>query len=143
MAKAFDEAGVRFKYPDDWQLEHEETDTGWTATVQSPGSAFLMVCLREDQPDPARMADAALHDLREVYAGLEAEPVTGELAGRPAVGHDISFFSLDLINSCWTRCFESGAGTVLVLCQCEDHELPACEPAFRAVVASLEVDDDA
>jgi hypothetical protein len=141
MVAEFDESGVRFQYPDNWNLEREENDAGWTVSLQSPGTAFLMVSLREDAPDPGRMADAVLDTLREDYPDLEAEPRVDTLAGRPAVGHDVRFFSLDLTNTCWTRGILGSQGTVLVLCQTSDLELEEQEPVLRAICASLQVED--
>jgi len=64
------------------------------------------------------------------------------LAGQPAIGHDIRFISLDLTNTCWTRTFYSSEGTVLVLCQANDLELEQHEPVLRAICESLEVDQE-
>jgi hypothetical protein len=142
MATQFDEGGIRFRYPENWKLEREENDTGWTVTVQSPGTAFMLLSLREDLPTPNEMAETALAALREDYPDLEADECVDSLAGQPAVGHDIRFFSLDLTNTCWTRCLYSAAGTVLILCQSDDLELEQHEPVLRAMCASLEVDED-
>src|SRR5207245_6353822 len=136
------DAGIRFQYPENWRLEREANDTGWTVSLQSPSTAFMMVCLREDMPTPDEMAETALEALREDYPDLEADEAVGTLAGLPAVGHDIQFFSLDLTNTCWTRSFYSGRGTVLVLCQTNDLELERNEPVLRAVCASMQVDDE-
>ena len=61
---------------------------------------------------------------------------------KPAVGHNIRFFSLDLTNTCWTRSFYSGRGTMLVLCQLNDLELEKYEPVLKAICASIELDDE-
>ncbi len=142
MAAQFDEGGIRFRYPENWTLEREDSDTGWTVSLQSPGTAFMMVCLREDMPSNDRLAEAALETLREDYPELEAEDRVESVAGQPAVGHDIRFFSLDLTNTCWTRSFYTEQGTVLLLCQTSDLELEESEPVLRAICASLEVDDE-
>jgi hypothetical protein len=142
MAVRFDDGGIRFHYPENWRLEREENDTGWTVSLQSPGTAFMMVCLREDLPTPAQLADAALDALREDYPQLEADDTVDNLAGQPAIGHDIRFISLDLTNTCWTRSFYSSEGTVLVLCQANDLELEEHEPVLRAICKSLEVDQE-
>lgn len=140
MAARFDDGGVRFRYPENWRLEREDNDTGWTISLQSPGTAFMMVCLREDLPTPDQLADAALDALREDYPNLEADDCVDNLAGQPAIGHDIRFISLDLTNTCWTRSFYASEGTVLVLCQSNDLELDEHEPVLRAICKSLEVD---
>ena len=73
MAAKFDEGGLRFRYPENWRLEREQDETGWTVSLQSPNTAFLMVCLREDGPDTQQLAEAALEALKEDYPELEAD----------------------------------------------------------------------
>jgi hypothetical protein len=142
MAALFDDEGIRFRYPENWQLEREENEAGWTVSLQSPGTAFLMLSVREDSPSADALADETLAALREEYPGLEADECVDTLAGRPAVGHDIRFFSFDLTNTCWTRSFRTARGTVLVLCQANDLELETAEPVLRAICASLAVEDE-
>jgi hypothetical protein len=138
----FEDMGVRFKFPENWQLEREDNETGWTVSLQSPDTAFLMLSLREDMPSTNSMAETALAALKEEYPDLEADDCVESVAGQPAVGHDIRFFSFDLTNTCWTRSFYSSRGTVLVLCQLNDLEIEKNEPVLRAICASIEVDDD-
>jgi hypothetical protein len=138
----FSDGGIRFRYPENWVLEREDNDAGWTVSVQSPGTAFLMVCLRQDAPATDEVADAALAALQEDYPELEYDPCIDSVAGQPAVGHVIRFFSLDLTNTCWTRCFYSSEGTVLVLWQVNDLELEQAEPVLKAICASFEVETD-
>jgi len=142
MPGQFDDGGIRFKYPDNWRLEREANETGWTVSLQSPGTAFVMLCLRQDLPTPGEMAETALAALKEEYEELEAEECLDSLAGQPAFGHNIQFFSLDLTNTCWTRSFYGPGGTVLVLCQTSDLELEANGPVLWAICASLEVDEE-
>ncbi len=142
MAEQFDEGGVRFTYPETWRLEREDNEAGWTVSLHSPDTAFMMVCLREDLPAPAELADAALEALRETYPDLEVEDRVEGFAGQPAIGHDIRFFALDLTNTCWTRSFYTSRGTLLVLCQANDLELEETEPVLRAICKSMQVDQD-
>jgi hypothetical protein len=138
----FQDGGIRFRYPENWVLEREDNDAGWTVSVQSPGTAFLMVCLRQDTPATDEVADAALAALQEDYPELEYDPCIDSVAGQPAVGHTIRFFSLDLTNTCWTRSFYSSEGTVLVLWQVNDLELEQAEPVLRAICSSFEVETE-
>lgn len=142
MVAEFSEGGIRFRYPENWKLERESTDTGWSVLVQSPETAFLMLTLDEAMPSIEQMAETALAALREEYPDLEAEDSVDSLAGQPALGHDMQFFSFDLTNTCWTRSFYTSRGTVLVLCQTNDLELETHEPILRAICASLELEDD-
>ena len=54
MPAQFDDGGIRFRYPEDWQLERQDSEDGWTVSLQSPETAFLMLCVREDAPPPTK-----------------------------------------------------------------------------------------
>ena len=123
MPAQFDDGGIRFRYPEDWQLERQDSEDGWTVSLQSPETAFLMLCVREDGATADEMAEAALAALRDEYPDLECDSCVDSVAGQAAIGHDVRFFSLDLTNTCWLRSFYSGQGTVLVMWQANDREL--------------------
>jgi hypothetical protein len=144
MAERFEQSGISFAYPENWRLEREQSDTGWTVTLQSPkpDTAYFFLALDENGPGSEQMARAALEGLRGAYPDLEADECVDSLAGQPAVGYDICFFSLDLTNTCWTRSFYCANGTVLVLCQLNDLELERHGPVLRAICASLALDDE-
>ena len=141
MAALFSEDGIKLLYPENWELQREESDNGWTITLQSPGTAFLVVALDADMPEMERMAQTALDALKGEYEELEADDCVETIAGQPAVGYDVRFFSLDLTNTCWIRSFYSAEGTVLVMWQINDLELASVEPVLRAICASINVED--
>src|SRR5262245_41238096 len=140
MPQEFREGSLSFCYPDNWVMEREATDHGWTVTLQSPDTAFMTVTVEDDHPDVEHVAESALGALREVYPELEADAAKEFMAGQLAVGHDIQFFSLDLTNTCWTRSFSTPEGTVLVLCQVSDFEFPQHGAILQAICQSLNVD---
>lgn len=142
MSVQFADGGIRFQYPENWKLEREDNDTGWTVSVQSPHTAFLMICFRDDLATTEEMAEAALSALKEEYPELEADDCLDSLAGQPATGHNIRFFSLDLTNTCYSRSFYSDLGTVLVFWQSNDLELEHSGPVLKAICASLQIDED-
>jgi hypothetical protein len=142
MTQQYQADGVSFRYPDDWRLDREESEDGWTVLLQSPGTAFLTLTCDQSGASREEIAAAALEALQEDYPALEASPQVDTLAGQMAVGHDIQFFSLDLTNTCWTRSIDSAAGVVLVLCQTNDLELEQYEPVLRAICASLTVEEE-
>ena len=137
----FQADGIRFQYPDNWQLTREDAQTGWTVSVQSPATAFFILTFTEEMPEVGAVAETVLEALRADYPDLEAEPALESLAGQPAMGHDITFFSLDLTNTCHSRCFYSDAGTILLIWQANDLEWDAVGPVFRAICASLQVEE--
>jgi hypothetical protein len=137
----FEEDGVRFQYPDNWTMTREEADSGWTVSVQSPDTAFFLIAFDKSMPEVSEVAETVLQTLRADYPDLEAEDALESVANQPALGHDITFFSLDLTNTCRTRSFYSDAGTILLMWQANDLELDAVEPIFKAIRASLRLDE--
>ncbi len=142
MVETYEEEGIRFRFPENWRLEREDNEAGWTVSLQSPETAFVTIGLYQEMLDAEGMAETALAAMRDDYPDLEAEDRVDSLAGRPAIGYDIRFFSFDLTNTCWIRSFYCSRGTVVVMCQVNDLELEKNEPVLRAICASLEVDDD-
>jgi len=141
MPMHFEADGIRFMYPDNWRLTRDEADSGWSVSVQSPDTAFFMVTFDENMPEAAQVADTVLEALRADYPDLEADDVVESLAGQPALGHNIRFFSLDLTNTCCTRVLYSDMGTVLLMWQAADLEMELIEPVFNAIRASLRVEE--
>jgi hypothetical protein len=142
MPGQFRKDGIRFQYPENWERTLEETATGWTVSVQSPETAFFLLTYDSDMPEIGLTADTALEALRTEYPDLEADDVVESLAGQPALGHDIRFFSLDLTNTCCTRCFYSETGTVFLMWQANDLDLETVELVLRAICASLRLEEE-
>lgn len=140
MNLAYDNSALRFAYPDDWELVETPSDDGLTINLQSPGSMFVLVTMYDRQVPPQELADEALAAMREEYPDLDAFPVSQTIADRPAIGHDVDFFSLDLTNTCWIRAFASGRRSVLVFAQTNDMELDCGKQIFRAICESMELE---
>jgi hypothetical protein len=141
MSRGYEYDGISFRYPEDWQLDREESEDGWTVLLQSPGTAFMTLSCDHTGASTEEVVAATLTALQAEYPALEARPQVDTLAGQMAVGHEIQFFSLDLTNTCWTRSIDSQAGALLVLCQANDLELDEYEPVLRGICATLKVEE--
>lgn len=137
MAITYSRSGLSFQYPEDWQLEEETDEQVWTVTLQSTGTGFLLVQHDGSSPTVEQMVDSTMDALRAEYPDLEEEEKLESLAGQPAFGHNVNFFSMDLTCSCWTRSFFTHEGTALLVFQAADFELETMEPVFQAICASL------
>lgn len=142
--QSFDRDGVTFDYPANWTAEFAQDDEsgGWSVTVESPGTAFLLVSLRPDAETPADLADQTLAALREEYEELDVQNTLQTLAGLPAIGHDIDFLTLDTPINCRTQCIDTPAGPLLVLAQASEFDRETHAPALDAVCASLKVESE-
>ncbi len=145
MTVNFDDHGIRFRYPSVWEIDVSDDGPRTTISAQSAdGPAFALVTLDEDRPAPAKVADEALGAMREEYPNLEALPAIEEVGGHKAVGYDVEFFSLDILNGCAIRAYRTPRRTILVFAQwaeIDDGEEDGLESSLKAIRASLEETD--
>jgi hypothetical protein len=139
MAAKFDNLGISFQYPENWQLDEGEVRAGQSAvTVYSPGGAFWSVALHTaSTTGPAQMAEAALDTMRKEYEELDAEPVRETVAGHDLVGYDLNFFCLDLTNTACIRTLREDGTTYTIFFQAEDREYDEIGPVFEAMTLTL------
>ena len=139
MSNSYHSAAIHFLYPDTWELNESRNRDGLTVNLQSPFSMFLFLNYYDRAVDPAELADEALRTMAEEYPELDSDPVAETIAGQPTVGHDVSFFSLDLTNTCWIRALSVGDHSVLIFAQTDDLDLDPAEQAFRGICSSLKI----
>src|SRR3954453_22579714 len=134
MTEVYNDRGIRFEYPGDWELEVTDDGPLTTVAVQAPGGlAFALITVDDTRPAPADVADQALEALREEYPVLDAAPALETINGHRAVGHDVQFMSPDMTNSCPIRSFRTPRRTVLLFGQWSDLVDDESEAALGAV----------
>ncbi len=142
-SEVYEDHGVRFEYPSDWELEVTDDGEVTTVDVQHPGGiAFLLVRIDESCPDPTLVADSAMDAMREEYPDLDVEPVLDTLAEHPATGYDLEFFALDVSNAARIRCFDTPRRTVLAFGQWTDLGEPELPALVDGMLRSLEETED-
>lgn len=137
MPSVFEQSGLRFEYPENWNLEEASEDAVEQVVVSSPHTAFWHLTKYAGDAELEPLFDEALAALRTEYQDMETEPADDELEGYQLLGFDVSFICLDLTNTCWLRGFQTDDATYLLLCQAEDREFAQIAPVFQAMLASL------
>ena len=138
----YDDLGIRFEYPAEWELEVTEDGTRTTIGVQAPsGLAFALVTVDAEGPDPDELVDEALAALKAEYPTLVADPAEEVIDGHPSTGHDVEFVSLDLSVACTLRGFRTPNRTLFVLTQWSDLESIEADDALRLLRQSIEETD--
>lgn len=134
------QGSIQFNRPEGWVVERESDGEtgGWRLTLQSPGTAFLLLTSLGDEMDSSEAAEATLESLKSDYPGLEAEEVTDKMAGVPATGYEVQFGYLDDFHTCQIRCFETANdGTVMALWQFSDIDAEDFEEPLLEVVRGI------
>ena len=138
----YDDRGIRFEYPDDWEQDITDDGPRTTVTVQSPsGLAFALVTVDEGDADAAALVAEALAALQAEYPTLMADPAEETIAGVAAIGHDVEFVSLDMSVACALRGITTPNRTLFVLTQWSDLEPLEADDALRALRRSIEETD--
>ena len=123
MLNFYDDHGVSFRYPESWELESSvDADGIVTLAIGSPdgGTAFVLIRLDADGPDPEDLVAEAFAAMRGEYPGLEAEAASEQIDGHETRGLDFAFLSLDVANSAEVRAFRTPRRTVFLLAQWSD-----------------------
>lgn len=138
VPELYENGGLRFAYPENWTIDDaEQGNADAAATVNSPQTAFWTVMWYRGERDVQELADCVLSALRSEYPQIEVDEAVLQLDGQAACGYDLSFSCFDLVNTATIRAFQRTGETYLILSQAEDRELPAVEPVFQAMTASL------
>lgn len=137
--RVFDENGVKFQYPADWELTREEYEESSAITLQSEGAAFWSLTMFPDRPSAEHVADSTVAVFRGEYAELDEYPSQGVLCGQPAAARDLEFMYADLVSTTQIRALRTGRMTVLVLSQWTDQEDETLAPQLHDITNSLEV----
>jgi hypothetical protein len=139
----YEDHGVRFEYPSDWEVEVTDDGLEVTVAVQEPsGLAFVLVTTDESCPDPADVSEAALAAMREEYPDLDTVPVLETIGEHGVAGHDVEFFALDIANAASIRSFSTPRRTVLFFGQWTELGENNLADVVRYMFSSLEETED-
>ena len=138
MSAIYEKLGVRFMYPDTWEVIDEDPAADpRSISVHNKTGAFWSVTAYRAGIEPAEIAAAALSALRDEYEELEAEEVTEQIGPLDADGYDVHFYVQQLVAAARIRAFEYDSRTILLLCQGEDREFDQLARVFDAMTLSF------
>lgn len=133
--------GIHFRHPSDWVVDEERGEDEFTVTVRpegDEGTAFWSLTLLLQRPAVQPVLKAALRAFEDEYPELDVYPAEQEVAGRKAVGRDLEFVCLELLNTARLRVFRTRDFTAVVLCQATDDEIASRSPVFQMLTGSLQ-----
>jgi hypothetical protein len=139
--KRYQAHGISFSYPGHWDLSEESRDEALTASVGDSGAFWTLTVLRR-RPRAEKVLDEAVQAFREEYEELDEYPVGATIGGESALGRNLEFVALELVNCVFLRALEIGGKTLFVMAQVTDHEREDFEPIFNAITNSVGVDSD-
>lgn len=138
MSAIYDKLGLRFMYPENWEVIDEDPHAEpRTVSVHNDSGAFWAISTYPPGIDPVEISTTALSALRDEYADLEAEHCREDIGPTEATGYDLHFYVQQLLAAARIRVFAHGERLYLMLCQAEDREFEELSPVFQAMTISL------
>ncbi len=142
MTQLYHSHGVRFRYPNDWELSEEGDPNQPTITVASLETSFWSLTLDFQRPKPEELIESAVDVFRDEYPEIDVYPVEAELCRQPSVARDVEFVCLDVVNSAFLRAIRTRHFSAFVLYQGTDVELEETRAVLESITASLCCDDE-
>ena len=97
MPAQFDDFGIRFLYPDNWQIaEREENEGDRGATLDLPGGGFFSI-ERTDAAGVKELVDGLVETIAADYEGLERDDCSWEAVPEGTSVTELRFYYLDLL----------------------------------------------
>ncbi len=141
MLSHYDRHGVRFAYPAQWELTEEHQPGQITIAVNNSETTSWNLCLLAQCPPPRDVLAAAAAAFRDEFPELDEYEVERDvIGGVEAIGKDLEFVCLELLNTAMLRALQTDHCTILLWWQGTDTELENTRPLLDAITASLQVD---
>jgi hypothetical protein len=144
MPALYDQPGICFDYPENWDVEESEPVATGVAqveyqqvAVQAPGGAFWTVSRYAGSDDVTKEVDAVVRAMRESYPHMDVEPINEAIDGHRVAGFELTFFYLDLISTAQVRGVVTRDDGWVIFCQAEDREFEKLGDVFKAMTTSL------
>lgn len=138
MPNTYDKFGVKFLYPENWQVEDEQASySPYEVSLQCPGGGFWTLRVYTRPQEPPELLNEVLDGMKAEYEELESEAFSEWVEGTQIQGHEMNFYYLDLVVTAKTYCFSTPSRTFLVHAQAESREFAEAEPVFQAITLSL------
>ena len=143
MTAVYQQADVRFLYPENWALDNrEESGSPWSVSVHSPNGAFWSLTVHDGMLDLEKLGTETLQAVEREYqeSFFESIKAKEEIADCSAVGYNINFFYIDFLVTAKLRVFRMERCNCIVLYQAEDREFNELNRVFQAITFSLFTD---
>lgn len=138
MPATFEEYGVRFMYPDNWEIsERAAGEESVGVTIESPDGAFFSLNRYHRQSDSDSLKEQVIAAMRAEYNEIEAVPYKSPDAREGESGSELHFFVLDLLVTVRILVIPDGADLLLLQIQAENRQFDKHELVFEAMLKTL------
>jgi hypothetical protein len=138
MPATFDEYGVRFMYPDNWEItERTGGEESVGVTLESPDGAFFSLNRYHRQNAPESLKEQVIGAMRAEYEEIEVVPDPHSVPSQGEAGCELNFFVLDLLVTARILIIPDRQDLLLLQIQAENRQFDKQERVFEAMLKTL------
>src|SRR5688572_3072390 len=98
MTATFNKAGIRFQYPENWEIIDENVaERPRTVSLQSPGGGFWSLMVYDPGVEANTLLRETLDQMRTEYENLESSVTFEQFDELEATGYEMFFYCLDFL----------------------------------------------
>ena len=140
--QVYETHGVRFEYPDGWEISVDEAEDQTAVTVEGPGTAFWTLSLISERPPAEEIIESALQCFEDEYSNVDVYEVDDRICLLPTIARNLDVISLDLVSKVGLRVCETDDFSIFTMYQFAETEAESTEQALQAINASLTWESD-
>lgn len=138
MPAEYCQHGIRFLYPENWQLtEADDEDGNPGLSLESPDGGLLLLQFYPTTVASARLLKEMERGLRQQYEDLEGNDCERMLASQVATGREALFYCLDFLVQARCLVFDTPNHRVAAVYQAETRLFGRLEMVFDAILTGL------
>ncbi len=138
MPATFEDFGIRFLYPDNWEVAGRSMDNAVQGvTFELPGGGFLSVEQADKTISEDEILDEVARAVAKEYDEVERESIELKDAGPEERAIELRFYYLDLFIQSRIVLMNAGDQRLLVQIQAENRDFDKNEPVFDAILTQL------
>ncbi len=135
MPKTFEEFGLRFLYPDNWQWVPEDDSN--SATLQLPSGGFCSLLLNNSDQTNEQVVQAIATSLGAEYGQIESDPLDITQFFSNGLAVDLEFYYLDLLIISRVVVTQISGDRFVFQLQAESRDFEANQLVFDAIFKQL------
>lgn len=136
MPSTFEDFGLRFLYPDNWQIQARESDDeSDSVTLEMPSGGFFSVTQYKAPQLIESVLEPIIVAMKTEYPDVEIEEL--DALDEDSDSIEFRFYYLDLLIIARVTAMIMSEKTLVVQVQAESRDFDAGEPVFAAMLKSI------
>lgn len=140
MPNVFDQAGIRFIYPDNWKISETQLDTEYCKSIslENASSTQWSVFIFDSSENLQQRVEETIRAMHMEYEDHEESEPYRQMAGEfELIGRRMYFNFMDFILCITATAIEKDGFSYLFVAEAEDREFDDNEAVFGAIAFSL------